>query len=83
MATTETHRGDVKADRLREYLLSEASSDGEYFKSRFIAEDLDLSAHEIGAAILKLQSGCPRLDIERWSYSGGTTWLVSVRGEAS
>ena len=83
MATTDQLRGNAKAEQVRDYLLAEASSEGEYFKSRFIAEDLDLTAHEIGAAILKLQSECPELDIEDWSYTSGTTWLVSVRGETA
>jgi hypothetical protein len=45
-------------------------------KSKFIAEDVSLSSKEIGALIVKLQDSVDDLSIERWSYTGATTWRV-------
>jgi len=47
-----------------------------YFKSKFIADDVGLSSKEIGALIVKLQDTVEDLSIERWSYTGATTWRV-------
>jgi len=67
---------ETKQQRLAAYL-RERAADGEvYFKSKFIADDVDLSAKEIGALILKLRESVADLSIERWSYTGATTWRV-------
>ena len=67
---------ETKQRRLAAYL-RERATDGEvYFKSKFIADDVDLSAKEIGALIVKLQESVTDLSIERWSYTGATTWRV-------
>ena len=65
-----------KEARLRAYL-SQKAADGEmYFKSKFIADDVDLSPKEIGALMLKLKKSAPGLEIEKWSYTSATTWRV-------
>ena len=67
---------ETKQQRLAAYL-RERAADGEvYFKSKFIADDVDLSAKEIGALIVRLQESVGDLSIERWSYTGATTWRV-------
>ena len=66
-----------KADRLERYLRRQVEAGERYFKSRFIAEDLELSAQEIGAAFKKLSERSSQLQIEPWSYSSGTTWRVT------
>lgn len=62
-----------------EYLHDEvAETDGSlYVKSKFIADDLDLSAKEIGWSIRRLSEVDTHLTIEKWSYTGGTTWRIS------
>jgi len=80
MATAAEQTGP-KAVRLEQYL-REAVDDGEqYFKSRFIAEDLDLSPQEIGAAFLRIRETSRRLRVEKWGNAGGTTWKVTVAGD--
>lgn len=65
-----------KEERLRAYL-SQKASDGElYFKSKFIADDVGLSSKEIGALMVKLKESTTDLEIEKWSYTGATTWRV-------
>jgi hypothetical protein len=49
-----------------------------YFKSKFIADEVGLSAKEIGALIVNLQESVDDLSIERWSYTGATTWRVET-----
>jgi len=60
-----------KADRLQ----TEGSF---YAKSRYIADDIDLSAKEIGASMRQLQHAPVPVQIEKWAYTNGTTWLISA-----
>ena len=49
-----------------------------YFKSRLIAEDLDMSAKEVGANMPAICDADFDLDVEKWGYSSGTTWMVTA-----
>ena len=68
-----------KAERLAAFLREEAADGETYFKAKFIADDVDLSPKEIGALIVQLQDSVADLEIEKWSYTGATTWRVSRR----
>jgi hypothetical protein len=73
--STETTPDD-KEGRLLSYL-RERAADGEvYFKSKFIADDVDLSPKEIGALMVKLKDSASELTIEKWSYTSATTWRI-------
>ena len=74
--TADTESTATKQQRLASYLREQAADGELYFKSKFIADDVDLSAKEIGALILKLQDSVADLSIERWSYTSATTWRV-------
>ena len=65
-----------KDERLADYLRARVDDGEMYFKSKFIADDVGLSSKEIGALIVKLQDSIDDLSIERWSYTGATTWRV-------
>ncbi|MFB6107138.1 MAG: hypothetical protein ABEJ70_09220 [Halobacteriaceae archaeon] len=65
-----------KESRLREYLREKAADGEMYFKSKFIADDVGLSSKEIGALMVKLRDSASELEIEKWSYTGATTWRV-------
>jgi len=68
---------ESKESRLRQYL-HEKAADGEvYFKSKFIADEVELSPKEIGALMVKLRNSATDLEIEKWSYTGATTWRVA------
>ena len=73
---TSTIDSKPKDERLADYLRSRVEDGELYFKSKFIAEDVSLSSKEIGALIVKLQDSVDDLSIERWSYTGATTWRV-------
>ena len=65
-----------KESRLQSFL-RESAEDGElYFKSKFIADEVDLSPKEIGALMVKLSKSATELEIEKWSYTSATTWRV-------
>jgi len=71
-----TNDSEAKDERLADYLRSRVEDGELFFKSKFIAEDVSLSSKEIGALIVKLQDSVDDLSIERWSYTGATTWRV-------
>jgi len=75
-ADTSTCNSKPKDERLADYLRARAEDGEMYFKSKFIADDVGLSSKEIGALIVKLQDSVDDLSIERWSYTGATTWRV-------
>ena len=49
-----------------------------YFKSRLIADELDLSAKEVGANMGAVAAAATDVDVEKWGYSSGTTWMVTA-----
>jgi len=57
--------------------LREAAGTETYFKSRLVAEELDMTAKEVGANMRALLSADHGLIIEKWGYSSGTTWKVT------
>ncbi|MGM0604761.1 MAG: DUF7123 family protein [Halobacteriota archaeon] len=65
-----------KQERLKQYLLDRAQDGEMYFKGKFIADDVGLSPKEIGALMVKLRDSATDLTVEKWSYTGATTWRV-------
>jgi hypothetical protein len=65
-----------KETRLKAYLREKAADGEVYFKSKFIADDVDLSPKEIGALMVKLSKSATDLEVEKWSYTSATTWRV-------
>ena len=49
-----------------------------YFKSRLIGEELGLSAKEVGSNMAAICEGEFDVEVEKWGYSSGTTWKVTV-----
>ena len=66
-----------KEERLKQFLRRKADDGEMYFKSKFIADEVGLSAKEIGALMVKLKESATDLEIEKWSYTSATTWRVS------
>ena len=65
-----------KEERLKAYLTQKAEEGEVYFKSKFIADEVELSPKEIGALMVNLKESAKELDIEKWSYTSATTWRV-------
>ncbi|KYH27530.1 hypothetical protein HAPAU_01980 [Halalkalicoccus paucihalophilus] len=77
MSTTATVSSlNEKQERILQYLRDHADTQT-YFKSRLIAEDLGLTAKEVGTNMSTLQSGEFGLNVEKWGYSSSTTWMIS------
>jgi hypothetical protein len=70
------HDNLSKEDRLRAYLAQKAADGEVYFKSKFIADEVNLSPKEIGALMVKLKDSATEVEIEKWSYTSATTWRV-------
>ncbi|QYZ78281.1 hypothetical protein E2N92_01960 [Methanofollis formosanus] len=66
-------------NRIVKYLMGGLRKGKHYFKSKYIAHDLGLSAKEVGTNLAILSEICEELEIKRWSYSNSTTWMVSPR----
>jgi DNA-binding Lrp family transcriptional regulator len=66
-----------KQRRILSYL-QENAADQTYFKSRLIADELGLSAKEVGTNMTALQEGNFEVSIEKWGYSSSTTWMVTT-----
>jgi hypothetical protein len=79
MSTTADAGGELtqKQRRILGYLRASAD-ERTYFKSRLIAEDLDMTAKEVGANMGALLRAETDLDVEKWGYSSGTTWKVTA-----
>ena len=68
----------ANANRLRTYLQRRIDDDGTFYtKSRKIAEEIELSPKEIGAAMNQLYRTTQQPQIEKWGYTNGTTWRIS------
>lgn len=82
MSTTVETSGNAtnlseKQRRILEYL-EENADEQTYFKSRLIAEKLDMSAKEVGTNMTAIQNGNFDLTVEKWGYSSSTTWMVTA-----
>lgn len=78
-ATTEANDLPPKARPLVAHLRERVREEGTvYVKSRFVAEEIDLSAKEIGSYMRKLRDEPTGPTVESWAYTNGTTWRVSA-----
>lgn len=80
MSATAARSAPDLTDKQRRILayLREKAQTKTYFKSRLIGEELDLSAKEVGSNMSAICEGEFGIDVEKWGYSSGTTWKVSV-----
>ena len=80
MSTTADTRTDgtlsEKQHRILEYLRANVAEQT-YFKSRLIADELGLSAKEVGTNMTAIAEGEYDLSVEKWGYSSSTTWMVT------
>lgn len=77
MSSETRSRPDGDERRLGRYL-RERCADGEYyFKSKYIADDLDMTPSQVGTLVDRLRESAAGLDIERWAYTNATTWRVT------
>ncbi|MDV0444203.1 DUF7123 family protein [Methanorbis rubei] len=65
--------------RILGYLTAGVAKGSRFFKAKYIAKDLGLSSKEVGTNLAILSEICDELDIQRWSYSNSTTWMVTSK----
>ncbi len=80
MSATAAGPAPELSDKQRRILayLREKGRTKTYFKSRLIGEALELSAKEVGSNMTAICEGEFGIEVEKWGYSSGTTWKVSV-----
>jgi len=67
---------DADAERLEQYLRREAADGEAYIKSKFIADDVDMTPSQVGLLLTRLRESDDGVDVEKWSYTNATTWRV-------
>lgn len=78
MAEAHEAAGTSDCERLAQYLRRKGNGGEYYVKSKFIADDIDLSARQIGALMGRLDEHVADITVERWAYTNATTWRVAV-----
>lgn len=76
-ASRNKHSLSAKQRKILQYLEANAE-DQTYFKSRLIAEELGLSAKEVGTNMTAIHEGDFDISVEKWGYSSSTTWMVTA-----
>jgi DNA-binding Lrp family transcriptional regulator len=64
-------------ERILTYLRERARGGERYFRSRNIADAIDLTAKQVGARLPRLAEHSEDVDIEKWSRARSTTWRVT------
>jgi len=79
MSTTVDPTGVSLSEKQRRILefLKERADEQTYFKSRLIADELDMSAKEVGTNMTAIERGDFEVSVEKWGYSSSTTWMVT------
>ncbi|PSP47011.1 hypothetical protein BRC75_10855 [Halobacteriales archaeon QH_7_69_31] len=67
---------DADAERLEQYLHREAADGDAYVKSKFVADEVDLTPSQVGLLLTRLRESDGGVDVEKWSYTNATTWRV-------
>ena len=65
-------------DQLLEYLVDHVSLGSEYFRAKYIADVLGLSAKQVGARLARLSLKTDGVQIEKWGRGRSTTWKVTM-----
>jgi DNA-binding Lrp family transcriptional regulator len=63
--------------KILEYLRESVARGESYFRSKNIAEQLELSAKQVGTRLPKLDEESEDVEIEKWGRARSTTWRVT------
>lgn len=64
--------------RILSYLRESVSRGQQYFRAKNIADQLGLSAKQVGVRLPRLAEKSDDVDIEKWGRARSTTWKVTV-----
>ncbi|QSG08134.1 DUF7123 family protein [Halapricum desulfuricans] len=71
-----SHATADKRQRVESHLRRRVDEEPIYVKSKFLAEELDLSSKEVGSVLGRIAESSSELLVEKWSYTNATTWRV-------
>ncbi|MFB6283157.1 MAG: hypothetical protein ABEK59_04385 [Halobacteria archaeon] len=81
--STNTRKSEVpfndKQTRILGHIEGQVETGKQYFKSKYMADELGMSSREIGANMLRLAEESERFHIEKWNQTSATTWKVEKR----
>ncbi len=63
--------------QILDHLRDRVSGGESYFRSKNIAEQIGLSAKQVGARLPKLAEESDDVEIEKWGRARSTTWRVT------
>ncbi len=63
--------------RILAYLRDSVARGERYFRSKNIADALELSSKQVGARLPRLAEKSEDVDIEKWGRAKSTTWKVT------
>lgn len=63
--------------QILEYLRDSVSRGEAYFRAKNIADQIGLSAKQVGARLPKLAEESEDVEIEKWGRARSTTWRVT------
>jgi len=64
--------------RILEYLRDSVARGESYFRAKNIADQIGLSAKQVGARLPKLAEESEEVEIEKWGRARSTTWRVTL-----
>jgi DNA-binding Lrp family transcriptional regulator len=62
--------------RILAYLTERVARGERYFRAKNIAEQIGLSAKQVGSRLPRLEEEAEDVDIEKWSRARSTTWRI-------
>lgn len=65
--------------RILDYLRDSVSGGERYFRARQIADQIGLTAKQVGARLPRLAEESDEVDIEKWGRARSTTWRVTTQ----
>jgi len=63
--------------RILDYLRDSVSGGEQYFRARQIADQIGLTAKQVGARLPRLAEESDDVEIEKWGRARSTTWRVT------
>lgn len=64
-------------ERILDYLRESVAAGERYFRSKNIAEQIGLSAKQVGSRLPKIAEENEDVEIEKWGRARSTTWRVT------
>lgn len=64
-------------ERILDHLQESVASGKQYFRAKGIADQIGLTAKQVGARLPRLADSADSVEIEKWGRARSTTWRVT------